>query len=100
MRRRSGRESSTYARPGSVKSRGGSVRSQTLMSLQHKKIVEQQEAEEGEALSQQTTDSVIDDSAAGEEVDGGDEVDGVSKLNISLRGKWVKHYMLERDKKM
>ena len=75
-RRPSGRESSEYTRPGSVISRTGSAKSRTLMSVQHQKIVEQEE----EALSRQTAESVVDTGEEEDTVDGAalDEVDGVS----------------------
>ena len=76
-RRPSGRESSEYTRPGSVISRTGSAKSRTLMSVQHQKIVEQEE----EAMSRQTAESVVDTGEEEDTVDGGaarDEADGVS----------------------
>ena len=58
-------------------SRTGSAKSRTLMSVQHQKIVEQEE----EAMSRQTAESVVDTGEEEDTVDGGaagDEVDGVS----------------------
>ena len=58
-------------------SRTGSAKSRTLMSVQHQKIVEQEE----EALSRQTAESVVDTGEEDDTVDGfaaRDEVDGVS----------------------